>query len=208
MSTLPNSSTGSDLTWEIARLFPPQGHWTVEEYLRITDSARQLIEYVDGRLEFLTMPTGDHQFMARFLLDQLRGFVEPKNLGEVLFSPLRVYCSEKIFREPDLVFKFHSNMTEADRRYFHGADLVMEIVSDDPESYERDYVAKVADYAAAGIPEYWIIDPQDRKITVLALTDGKYTEHSVATVGEVAESRLLPGFQVDVDAVLAAGGIK
>ena len=87
--------------------------------------------------------------------------------------------------------------------YADGADLVMEIVSQDRD---RDFVEKRSDYEA-GIPEYWIVDPRDRRITVLRLQGGAYQVQGESGAGERAESTLLPGFGLDVARVFAAGGI-
>ncbi len=73
-----------------------------------------------------------------------------------------------------------------------------------PEYSRRDLVEKRADYAEAGIPEYWIADPRDAKITVLALEGDAYVEHGVYAHGGSATSRLLAGFAVDVAAVFDA----
>ncbi len=61
-------------------------------------------------------------------------------------------------------------------------------------------MAKVADYAEAGIPEYWIVNPLEGTIIVLTLEAGAYVAHSVFRRGEQASSKLLSGFTVDVDA--------
>ena len=64
-------------------------------------------------------------------------------------------------------------------------------------------MTKPREYAQAGIPEYWIVDPQTESITVLALDSGSvYVETAVCRSGEAAESALLDGFRVDVAAVL------
>ena len=58
MSTVPSSyDPEADYAWEVATLFPEQGAWSLEEYLRLTDGTNRRIEYTDGRLEFLTLPT-------------------------------------------------------------------------------------------------------------------------------------------------------
>jgi Uma2 family endonuclease len=79
---------------------------------------------------------------------------------------------------------------------------VLEIVS--PDNPERDTVEKRADYAEAGIPEYWIVNPLDETITVLRLAGEQYSEHGVFRRGETATSTLLAGFAVAVDDVLDA----
>ena len=54
--------------------------------------------------------------------------------------------------------------------------LAVEVVSPGAEQIERDYTEKVAEYQATGIPEYWIVDPIEQKITVLVLDQGRYTK--------------------------------
>jgi Uma2 family endonuclease len=203
ISQTPHS--GGDWAWEIATLYPQQGRWTEEEYLSFTDSINRFIEFTDGRLEFLTRPTTEHQLIAKFLFRALDSHVETRNLGEVLFAVLRVYIREGKYREPDLAFKRNENLSEKDSRYFHGSDLVVEIVSDDAESHQRDHETKVQDYAEARIPEYWIVDPQQQKITVLALEGDSYVEHCVTMRSGTVSSRLLAEFSVDTAAVFAAG---
>jgi Uma2 family endonuclease len=93
----------------------------------------------------------------------------------------------------------------ADRRrakFWNGADLVMEVVSGDDEDRHRDLVEKRQEYARAGIPEYWIIDPEQEKIIVLLLRNKQYVIHGEFSKGQVATSHSLPGFTVDVSASL------
>jgi Uma2 family endonuclease len=91
--------------------------------------------------------------------------------------------------------------TRIGENYWDKADLVMEVVSDDPVSRERDLEEKRKAYAAAGIPEYWIVDPQERRITVLKRTGKTYAVHSQCPPGERAESALLKGFAVNASGV-------
>jgi len=133
----------------------------------------------------------------------LRAFISPEKLGRALMAPLRVKLAPDRFREPDVVFMLAGNESRVGNRFWTGADLVMEVVSeDDPD---RDLVQKRSDYAEAGIPEYWIVDPRSKTITVLRLSGGQYMTHSEATgTGEVRSS-LLEGFSADAAAVFAAG---
>jgi len=77
----------------------------------------------------------------------------------------------------------------------------MEVVSEDDR--RRDLETKRGEYARAGIPEYWIVDPQQGEITVLALDGENYIEHARFPRGQRAASRLLPGFEIEVTAALA-----
>jgi Uma2 family endonuclease len=199
--TPPNSV---ELVWEIATLYPPQGSWSDEGYLSFTDSTNRLIEFTDGRVEFLKMPTKSHQLILMFLLDALRRFVAARKLGVALPAPLRVRIRQGKYREPDIVFMGHVNAHRAGNEFFEGADLVMEIVSDDAESRKRDLAEKVIDYAEALIPEYWIVDPVEERITVCTRPDAAagYQERQVFARNETALSRVLDGFAIDVSAAL------
>jgi Uma2 family endonuclease len=183
-------------TWEIAYLFPNQGTWTVDEYLAL--DTNHLIEFSDGVLEVLPMPTEQHQLIVAFLYEMVKAYIAPRKLGRVLFAPLRVKLWEEKFREPDLVFMLAENAPRRGNQYWRGADLVMEVVSeDDPE---RDLVKKRAEYAKAGIREYWIVDPRDGTITLLVLDPaaGTYRTAGNYASDDVAQSVLLDGFSVRV----------
>jgi Uma2 family endonuclease len=82
----------------------------------------------------------------------------------------------------------------------------MEVVSPDPKDEERDWKDKRKDYARARIPEYWIIDPQKKRVRVLKLKSKTYRVHGDFGPGTQATSALLPGFAVAVDEVLAPPG--
>jgi Uma2 family endonuclease len=87
-------------------------------------------------------------------------------------------------------------------RFWQGADLTLEVVSADKP--ERDLVEKRGDYAKAGIPEYWIVNPETETITMLRLEDTAYVKYGVFGRGAEAVSPLLPGFSVNIDAVFDA----
>jgi Uma2 family endonuclease len=191
--------------WDIALLYPLQGAWSEDEYLEIAYSNNCLIEYSAGCVEILPMPTFEHQLILRFLMDALRAYVEPKNLGMVLFAPIPVWLLPKEYREPDLIFTFTGTHISRNKKHYEGADLVMEIVSDDKRSHARDYEEKRRDYAKAGIKEYWIVDPQAQRVTVLALEGASYVEFAGVEKTGFAASKLLDDFSLDVAALFAAG---
>lgn len=201
--TIP-TFTEPEPAWDVAKLFPPQGQWTESEYLRLTESTNKLVELTDGDIRVLEMPTTAHQLIVQFLLDVFRAFVQPKDLGLVLFAPLRVKIRNRKFREPDLVFMLAEHADRMGNDYWIGADLVVEIVSDSSEGRKRDLQEKREDYAEAGVPEYWIVDPVEKKISVLALEDGRYVTFGEHQPEQTATSKLLSGLNVDVTATFKA----
>jgi Uma2 family endonuclease len=195
------TSHSGDPTWEIAHLFPNQGTWTVDEYLAL--NTNHLVEFSDGVIEILPMPTEQHQLIVAFLSEVLRAFVMPRTLGTVLFAPFRVKLWEQKFREPDVVFMSAEHASRRGNQFWLGADLAMEVVSaDEPE---RDLVTKRHEYALAGIAEYWIVDPRDQTITVLTLEPAarQYAVSGQYTRGAIARSAALDGFTVDVSAAFS-----
>lgn len=200
---IPRSKLG-DWTWELVKEFPTQGEWTEEEYLAL--ESNRLIEFTDGVLEFLTMPKLFHGKIARFLSDMLRSFVTAHRLGDVFWAPISVKLRPGILREPDVFFLSTQRLSRGDDPPV-GADLVMEVVSPDAKDRVRDIKQKRREYATAGIPEYWIVDPETETITVLTLPAGanEYAEHGVFRADQIATSVLLSEFAIDVTACFAAG---
>ena len=178
-----------------------QGLWTQAQYLELTDHAKLLLEFTDGHLEVLPMPTDRHQAISQYLFLALIPFVGTLG-GKVHYAPLRLRIRDGKFREPDLLLVRDANDPRRRDDYWRGADMVLEIVS--PDDPGRDLHVKRDDYAEARIPEYWVVNPVDETITVLTLTGGAYTEHGVFRRGQQADSVYLNGFGVGVIEVFDA----
>jgi Uma2 family endonuclease len=205
MSTIPASpSQEPDYAWEVATLFPEQGEWTEEDYLGLTDGTNRRVEFTQGKLEFLPMPTEVHQALTAFLYLALHRFVAERSLGTVHFSGLRVRIRPGKICQPDVLFLHKDHFHVRHNRVWDGADLVMEVVSDDPKDRVRDYEVKLADYAEANIAEYWIVDPLRRVVVIHRLHNGKYAMQGEFISGQQATSAWLEGFSIDVNALFAA----
>jgi Uma2 family endonuclease len=187
--------------WQLARLYQRQGEWTEDDYYAL--NAKFLIELCDGCLEFPPIPTIAHQLIVLYLAKLLDAFVTARKLGVVIFAPVPVHLGLDHVREPDIFF-LRSGHPRHRQDYPEGADLVVEVVSGGAGDRERDLVVKPKVYAEAGIPEYWIVDLQEGRITVLALDCKAYREHGVFIPGQTATSLLLDGFCVEVSRVFDA----
>jgi Uma2 family endonuclease len=208
MATIPQSlpqptPTCPEPAWEVALLFPSQGDWSEGDYLAL--DTNRLVELVDGKLEVLPMPSIMHQLIVEYLHDALKTFVRKQRLGQAFFAPLPVRIRKDTLREPDVIFVSRERLGRPEDKRLDGADLVMEVVSPDEGSHVRDYEKKRADYSARRMPEYWIVDPQTERITVLVLEGKQYRLHGEFAPGQQATSVLLSGFTVDVAATFAAG---
>lgn len=183
--------------WEVALIFPAQGAWSESDYLDL--DTNHLVEFSDGKIEVLPMPSDKHQSIV-FFLSVLLGAFARKIGGKVLFAPLRLRLWPEKIREPDLLFLADANDPRRQNAYWTGADLVVEVVS--PDDPARDLVTKRSEYAKASIPEYWIVDPQAETITVLRLEETAYVEHGAFGRGEIATSAHYADLQAPVSAVL------
>ena len=174
------------------------GRMTFEEFLAWADEDTRA-EWVDGEVVPLTPASRRHQLVADFLLRLLGEFVLLRELGQVLSAPflVRLPLASPRGREPDLIFVHRERLGILGATYCDGApDLVVEVTS--PESFARDRGEKFVEYEAAGVKEYWLVDPDRRQAEFYVLGgDGRY--HQVPAQGGVYRSRVLPGLALRVE---------
>jgi len=171
-------------------------HMSYEEFLDWADEDT-LAEWVNGEVIMTSPASNTHQNLADFLTAVLRIFIESRELGWVRSAPFQMKL-ETSGREPDLLFVASERLDRVHRTYLDGpADLVVEIVS--PESAGRDRGEKYYEYEAAGIPEYWLLDPQTARAEFYQLgPEGQYRLVAPDTEG-VYRSAVLPGFWLRVE---------
>lgn len=159
-------------------------------------------EIIGGELIVSPSPTRAHQILAYRLTQLIGNFVDARQLGQVLFAPVDVRLSPHNVVEPDLLF------IRQDRLGIYGAtgpvegppDLVVEIIS--PSSKIMDRIRKAALYADSGVPEYWLVDPEQREAQILILAQGQY--EPVQPVDGRLPSTVIPGLVVDPATLFAS----
>ncbi|HEV2843515.1 MAG TPA: Uma2 family endonuclease, partial [Thermoanaerobaculia bacterium] len=141
-----------------------------------------------------------HQFAVLKLGRFFDEFVFDNGLGVVLAAPMDVRLPSGIADpvQPDVVVFLKGNEPRWELSYYQGVpDLVAEVLS--PSTRRRDRTIKMDAYRDAGVPEYWLVDPDARTVVVYVLEPGKgYTERCRGGVGETVGSSVLPGFRVEV----------
>ncbi len=154
-------------------------------------------EYVDGEVIVHSPASTRHSRLTWFLGRLLHLFVEHHELGEVLGPELQVRLRPNLRRVPDLLFVSTDRLSMVRETYVDGPpDLAVEIVS--PDSVARDWREKFLEYQAAGVREYWVVDPDHRRAEFYALDDeGAY---QLLPVEEgVVRSGAVPGFWLRPD---------
>lgn len=164
-----------------------------EEFLK--QFAEVHAEYIMGNVEIMSNNVR-HQFILHLLSLILGLYLSMKPLGRLLLAGVPMDVGDDVpKREPDLMIVFNENLSRIQATFVAGpADIVVEIVS--PESNDRDYGPKFREYEAAGVREYWRIDPLREETDVFALeASGRYRRLK-DPAGRMV-SRLLPGFVLD-----------
>ncbi len=163
-------------------------------------------EWVNGEVIVQMPPKSEHPYLVAFLIELLNPFIRLFNLGRLLAIPFEMRATpDGPAREPDVLFVAAENPSRLTRERLNGpADLVIEIVSDD--SVYRDRVDKFDEYEAAGVREYWIIDPRPggrgQRADFWVLDEkGRYRAGQI-TEG-IYRSTVLMGFWLRLDWLLA-----
>jgi Uma2 family endonuclease len=176
---------------------PPAGPVTFEEFLAWCDEDTHA-EWVDGAIIMMSPASDHHQDLVEFLITILRLFNESQQAGWVRVAPFIMRTSVRPSgREPDILFVTKERMHLIQPTFLDGpADLIVEIVS--PESIGRDRGDKFVEYEAAGIREYWLIDPLRQQAEFYQLDDkGLYRAAAIDADG-IYRSSVLAGFWLHV----------
>lgn len=155
----------------------------------------QKADLLDGVIHLASPENSEHNDLLRWLTVVLDLFIEDRQLGRLTINKVAYRLSERTAPEPDLGFVATHRLDRIRRGYVDGPpDLAVEIVS--PDGVDRDYEAKRRCYEAAGVLEYWIIDPLDHTAMFLLLEGDRFVE--CIPREHVYQSRVLAGFELDV----------
>lgn len=194
-------------------------HWQIPTALRLellallsTDSAQSatitydefmqwatedtLAEWVKGKVRVTSPASARHQRLTAFLVGVLAAYVTTHDLGVVLSAPFQMKLPDS-GREPDILFVATAHLPRLHKTYLDGAaDLVVEIIS--PESIGRDRGEKFREYEEAGIPEYWLIDPEKRRAEFYQLDAAGAYQLLPSNADGHYHARVPQGFWLDV----------
>ena len=198
-SPSPEAQTTTAITTQSQRL-----RMSYEEYLAWAGEDVHA-EWVNGEVIVQMPPKPRHQQVVAFLLRLLGQFIELFQAGRLLPAPLEMRATpDGPARQPDLLFVAREHLDCLTETRLSGpADLVVEVVSDD--SVARDRADKFYEYQAAGVKEYWIIDPRPgyERVDFYVLNNkGRYTPVPVDADGRY-HSTVLTGLWFQEDWILA-----
>jgi Uma2 family endonuclease len=174
---------------------------TYEDLQRTRATSDEHFELIEGEIIVTPSPSLMHQIIVHrrdVLLD--RAVVET-GLGLVIGAPFDVYLDERNVPQPDLmVVLWDHAQVLGSARMESAPSLVVEIIS--PSSATKDRVTKRSLYARYGVPEYWLVDPEAKTITIFSEPrHNRYHAESVSST--TAVSATIPGLSVDLKALFA-----
>ncbi len=159
-------------------------------------------EVIGGELIVNPAPRRAHQEVSANLHWMLQQFLRASAAGRAYAHPVDLYIGPHDVVQPDLIAIRASRLDiyHAEGVVVEPPDIVVEIIS--PCSQRVDRVRKMALYARFGVPEYWVVDPEEQSIEVNVLEDGSYRAVQPEADSSIA-SRQFPGLQIDPAQVFA-----
>ncbi|WP_414513402.1 Uma2 family endonuclease [Nostoc sp. PCC 9305] len=183
---------------------------TMEEYLAYDDGTDTRYELVDGELVEVPTESPENCKLAKLLMLELAKYI---SIVLINLKDMEIVVSGKRakVRLPDLtVLSEEGYATLAGQRSntitqdMPPPILVVEVVSPGQDNRDRDYRYKRTEYAARGIAEYWIIDPERQQMTLCLWVNGQY-EDTIYTGDTPLASTIVPGFKLSAAQILAFG---
>ncbi len=180
---------------------------TMEDYLIYDHGTDTRYELVNGELVEMPVESQGNISIAKYLLFEFAKYVPIAWVA--LGTEIEVTGRRATSRLPDLMVhsqESHAALMGAKRaiilRDMPPPNLVIEVVSPSTENRDRDYRYKHTEYAARGIAEYWIIDPEMQQMTVCLWVNGQY-EDTIYTSDTAIVSTVIPGFGLSAAQILA-----
>ncbi len=136
--------------------------------------------------------TAWHAEMTGFIFQLIASFAEENDLGMVWKEPFQLRLAAQNSRRcPDIYFTSSAQLHMLEDTQFNGSpDLIVEVIA--KEGRTRDRKTKFREYQAAGVPEYWLPDPELRTFDAYTLnSSGKY--ELIPAVDGIVHSKILPG---------------
>jgi Uma2 family endonuclease len=149
------------------------GPYTWSDFIALEeDDPRELL---DGELLEIEAPDWDHERIVAALITFLSTWAWARKAGQVVGSGYKVRSDDRRGVMPDVQFYRRGNSPAGQQAGLERGrpDLAIEVIS--PSSRSKDSVRKLHDYAALGVPEYWLIDPEASTLERLVLREGTYS---------------------------------
>ncbi|MEO6168263.1 MAG: Uma2 family endonuclease [Chitinophagales bacterium] len=168
--------------------------WTLQEYYKTPEGV--YFEIIHGIKYMAPSPFKIHQQVSRDLSYLLITYTRKYDLGEILQAPLDVVLADDTVVQPDLIYISKDNKLIQGDTIKGTPDALMEIIS--AGSVKKDREIKMKLYCEAGVPEYWLIEPDHRSVEIYHLENGLYKRYCYAAESGQVTSIAIAGFVLNV----------
>ena len=176
-----------------------QNIWTYEDYRELPNDGKTY-QVIGGKLFMRPAPSTRHQKICRNLSFIIWNFVKEHNLGEIYNAPIDVVFRSVNVVQPDIIFVSKGRLKIIKEKGIFGApDWIIEIIS--PSTDKIDIKLKKDLYEYFGVREYWIVYPDDEKVEVYLLKEGRYRLKGAFSKNETLKSEIIQGLKVNLGEV-------
>ena len=172
---------------------------TIDDLHVMPDDGRRY-ELIDGEIVVSASPSEPHYWVSRRLFLLLLPFDEIHRLGWLYYAPLEVQLPAGDAVQPDLFFFSRDRPPVRRGTHLEGVPAMIHEISS-PCTRAVDRGKKLRAFERAGVPEYWMPDPEQREVIALARRERGY--EWLPQIGGIIRSEVLPGFEVKVEALFA-----
>jgi Uma2 family endonuclease len=181
-----------------------QGEYTLKDYYALPDNRR--VELIDGLFYDMASPKTVHQDIVSYIHVSLYEYIRDKKKPcKVFESPVDVQldCDDKTMLEPDVIVVCDRDKIK-EFGIYGAPDFILEVIS--KSSRQKDMTIKLRKYQAAGVREYWIIDPYKEVLITYDLTDEDYIPNVHPLEGSVPV--LISNGELEIDLEPVAESIR
>ena len=181
--------------------YSKQGGYTYEDYVKIPEEPGYRFEVLEGILVREPSPSKHHQRVLRELEFQLKIFFDDFDPeGELFFAPLDVTLTIYNVLQPDILFVSAARREIMREERIDGpCYLAVEIMS--PSNRRKDRLQKMEIYRKAGIPHYWLVDPEENTLEAFMLKGENYALIVAGGPGDPFTHPEFPGLDLDLDKI-------
>lgn len=198
VENLNNSPGANKMIDQSGSIIEAENTKRVEFYNLIHENVHA--EFINGEIVFQAPARFAHWITISNICGQLFPFVELNDLGLTGAYKVMIRLTRNDY-EPDIVFfrKEKSDNFTPDQMFSPAPDFIIEIISPSTEKIDREI--KFADYAAHGVGEYWIVDPEQQSVEQYLLENNRYQLKVKLQAEGIVHAKMIEEFALDVKSV-------
>lgn len=174
---------------------------TYEKFLEIVDNSEQRYELIDGELYLMASPSFKHQVAVNELFVSFYNWLKGKRCRPLtspfdvkLFNNAEKFEDDPNVVQPDILVMCDEEKINEDGKYEGIPTLIVEVLS--KSSRRKDLLKKMNLYLNSGISEYWIVDTDNKQVTVYNFKNRNIIDSVAYTNNISVKSKVFVGLEI------------